>query len=380
MRPLSLLAAIWLSLSASLAFGFEDGVIGVRLSDLERHAAGRVQAAGRLNQTIENESTQFFLTGKDVEKVLMSFLDDRPQVQGNSTIYQVTSFVQYTSGELVFERMSVSLNRNSGQFSINLVDSIDLQDTDFRVEVGLVDRVAHVFDARRGLRMVFPLGVGSFDEGILNEEYSLLTPRFKNGFLSKRVAIESRTSPRYFAGKPFIRILDGDQKAHTAIGFHAQPNLAPFIRAFDSHGCIRMQLDDLELFYLFVAHNPKQYIPITVNYRLAQTIEHPFPKRNRTFQTVQNVGTAREPMYTIDRDYLVQTHAVGREAPVHRLIDHSWDNNEEVFKYSSEPCRIKSFGNEPRSGWPASLTSNIAWERCEARNRRNRLYRMWVHR
>lgn len=353
-----------------------EGVVGVRLTDLEKHASGRAPYVGLLHDHIEASQSALFVS----QEILNVFLESEPKRVGQTWSYEVTAFVKNTSGQLRFERMNAEVNTQTSQVRAWVRESVSLAQTDFIVEVALVERLVVLRDRSSSLLMIFPIGVGSFDEGVLNREYSLLTPRFKNAYLSKRVAIESRTTPRYFAGKPFIRLLDGEQKAHTPIGFHAQPNLDAFIRGFDSHGCIRMQLEDLMALYEFVARHPETYIPLTVSYHLDESYQHPFPKRDRSFQTIQNVGTRSNPEYTIDRDYLVQTTYVNRQPPVEQLYDFAEDNNEEYFNYSSEPCRVKSFGKEPRSGWPASLTSTLAWQRCAERTRRNRLYRWWVHR
>jgi hypothetical protein len=358
------------------ANALDKGIIGVNFDDIARHKSSSLPEASALKSYIEGQQIRLF-TGFD--KILFLGLENLPQVQGTATRYDVLAFVQYPGRRLVFERLSI-LADAPRSFRVLSQASVNLSQTNFRVEVGLVEKIAVLSDKENDLTMIFPLGVGSFDEGILNEEYSLLTPRFKNAYLSKRAVIESRTTPRYFAGKPFIRLLDGEQKAHTPIGFHAQPNLDNFIRAFDSHGCIRMQLNDLDLLYLLVAQNPRNYIPITVAYHLDYEVSHPFPKRVSSYQGIYNVGTRSNPMYTLDRDHLVQTTYRKGQPPVHLLFDQEDDNNEEFFNYSSEPCRIKSFGKEPRRGWAESLTSTLKWQRCQPRTQRNTLYRLWVHR
>lgn len=353
------------------AFSLDSGLVGVQFDDIIRHQSELLPEASSLKRFVEEQQAQ--------QKVLFAGLEKEPSFDQGSQSYQVLAFVQYSSNRLIFERMSVA-RLGSSSFRLISKQSIPLSQTDFSVEVGLIEKVVVLKDQRNDFLMMFPLGVGSFDEGILNQDYSLLTPRFKNAYLSKRAVIEKRTKPKYFAGKPFIRLLDGDEKLHTPIGFHAQPNLDPFIRAFDSHGCMRMQLNDLDLLYLLVAFNPKNYIPITVSYDLEYPVVHPFPKRTSSYQGILNVGSQNNPMYTLDRDHLVQTTYRQGTPPIHRLRDMDEDNNEELFNYSSEPCRIKSFGKQPRAGWSDSLTSTMKWQRCKPRTERNTLYRLWVHR
>src|SRR5690606_4421436 len=87
------------------------------------------------------------------------------------------------------------------------IETIPLAQTNFEVEVGLIDRKVIIKDYANSLKMIFPLGVGGFDEGIQNlGATGLVTPRFQSAWLDKREAYASRTKPAYFAGKPFLRI------------------------------------------------------------------------------------------------------------------------------------------------------------------------------
>lgn len=377
--PLRKVGLVCLLMFSAPVWSQDVGISGVRIEDLVKYQPESITHLAQLNREISAQLGSV-LGGKPIDRILNIVIDEKPLQNGNSINYSVTAFIRYKSGAIQFEKLMVTTNASGTSMRTHLMRSIALSQTNFKVSVGLVDKVVQVLDQENEIRMVFPLGVGSFDEGILNQETSLLTPRFKNAYLSKHAAIQSRTSPKYFAGKPFIRILDGDEKAHTPIGFHAQPNLDPFIRAFDSHGCIRMQTNDLEALYFLVAHHSKSYIPITVSYHLEETITHPFPKRESSYKGIMNTGSKNSPRYTIDRDHLVQTATRQGTPPVHLLYDFDEDNNEEYFDYSSEPCKIKSFGKEPRNGWAYSLTSTLAWQRCDPRQERNRLYRFWVHR
>lgn len=355
-----------------------EEVIGIRLSDMVKHG-NSVPGLSQVQQYVDTYKDSLFLSGKSVETVHIVTLRAQPTQRAGQALYPLTAFVEYTSGEMVFEKFSITKDLRSGYLSARLEQSVDLSRTRLRAKVALIERLLLITDDLSDIRMTLPLGVGSFDEGILNEEPSLLTPRFKTGYLSKTNIIKNRHRPKYFAGKPFVRVLWGEQKKHTGIGFHAQPNLAPFIRAFDSHGCIRMQLEDLEMLYHLVASNPQTFVPITITYQIDEKIFHPFPKRDKSYMGVANVGSTSNPMYTIDRDYLVQTGRRNKEVPTHLLRDFAEDDYENYFKYSSEPCKIKSFSKEPDQGWAESLTSTVAFQRCDPRTRRNRIYRFFVH-
>lgn len=354
-------------------------VTGVRLEDLAKYSTA-VPGISAVVEQLDQLDERYFRSAEDIEKLHIVTLRDRPfRNSVGQTVYPLTAFVEYDDKVFYFEKFDFVESRYGRGFSFRSVESISLEQTRFEAKVGLVKRLIYLEDRQSDIELVFPLGVGSFDEGVFNREASLLTPRFKEGYLSKHVAIEERSKPRYFADKPFIRVLWGSEKKHTGIGFHAQPNLDTFIRAFDSHGCIRMQLDDLEMFFHLVKSNPLTYIPITINYHLDIEVDHPFPKTEKSYKRVQNVGSHYRPKYTIDRDYLVQTEYTRGAPPVELLNDFSRDDYESYFNYSSQPCKIKSFGDEPKRGWSDSLTSTLAFQRCKPREKKNWLYRLWVH-
>ena len=353
----------------------EYKTLGVRLGDLVRHG-DTIDGLSSVNEYVLMNANTIF--GAHEQLHIVS-LKTRPYTQRDLQVYPLQAFVQYDDDDFYFQNITVTRNSRTGSLIFTRDSSIDLQRTKLEMEVGLIDRVLLITDKANDIRISFPLGVGSFDMGLLNDEVSLMTPRFRTGFLSKRNVIKSRTRPRYFAGKPFVRVLWGDDKEYTAIGFHAQPNLDPFIRAFDSSGCLRMQVDDLMALYYLVRFNPDLHIPISINYETSESVDHPFPKRDHSHRSVENVGTKANPMYTLNRDRLIQTHVVNSAPPVQFLIDFPEDDYHEYFTYSSEMCRIKSFEREPSRGWSPSLTDNPLWERCEERTRRNRIYRFFVH-
>lgn len=372
-------AASLIVLSAFFSVQAKEQVVGVRLEDLANHS-NAVPGISDVAQQSRRLDGRYFRSSNGVRKVHIVTLRDRPYENSSSeVVYPLSAFVEYNSGVFYFEQFNLTRTSYSEALQFRPVQSISLQQTRMKAKVGLVKRVLYLEDTLSDIKLVFPLGVGSFDEAVFNREASLLTPRFKEGYLSKRVAIEHRSKPRYFSDKPFIRVLWGREKKHTGIGFHVQPNLGRFIRAFDSHGCIRMPLADLELFYDLVDSNPLTYIPITITYHLDIDVDHPFPKTQRSYRRVQNLGSKHRPKYTIDRDRLVQTEYKKGTPPVELLEDFAEDDYENYFSYSSRPCKVKSFGDKPRRGWSSALTSKLAFQRCHPRKKRNLLYRWWVH-
>lgn len=375
----AVLTALLVVLATFFSAQADDQIVGVRLEHLSQYSKALPGAADLVQQTQQLDE-RFFRTHRKLEKVHIVTLTDSPYTNSSAEkVYPLMAFVEYDDKVFYFEQFDLIKSSYGQRYQFRPVESISLGQTRFKAKVGLVKRVLYLEDTRSDIQLIFPLGVGSFDEAVFNREASLLTPRFKEGYLSKRVAIEKRSKPRYFSDKPFIRVLWGSEKKYTGIGFHAQPNLDTFIRAFDSHGCIRMPLDDLELFFHLVDSNPLTYIPITITYHLDIDVDHPFPKTQNSYKRVQNVGSEYRPKYTIDRDYLVQTEYKKGTPPVDLLYDFVEDDYENYFNYSSQPCKTKSFGDEPRDGWDEALTSKLAFQRCKPRKKRNLLYRWWVH-
>jgi hypothetical protein len=225
------------------------------------------------------------------------------------------------------------------QYQFNLIKEVNLEDTSLKAAVGLVDRKLIIKDEDKNIKMVMPIGVGAFDEGAMNEgKVSLLTPRLNNGFLDKRVVDSKREKPKYFKGKPFIRLLKGRDHVsdRTPIGFHIEINDS-FVRGFDSHGCMRLREMDLMSVHDLVMGGSLTQIPIIVKYRLDDLSDSPILKRNKVFKTILNKGSKTAPFFILDRDNLVQTTlASERELPVNLLIDDSLDNYEDIFNYDTQ--------------------------------------------
>ena len=146
-----------------------------------------------------------------------------------------------------------------------------------------------------------------------------------------------RSKPRYFQGKPFIRIINGPdiEEDSTPIGFHIEINNS-FVRGFDSHGCMRMREMDLMLFYDLIALGSKQQTPLTIQYRLNDLSDSPIGKRDQTYKKVLNKGTNESPFFILDRDNLIQlVFKEDTQVPVDQLNDDPNDNFYELFNYDT---------------------------------------------
>jgi hypothetical protein len=312
-------------------------VIGVGIRDVAKYIPKAVPGLSQIVSKLERRKMAR-LTGEDIEELNLIFFRKLPQkdsYQSGQYLLPLTVMAKIDNEGYAFINMDLNIDGNN--LYASKVNKISLKNTQFSLQVALAPRKLIVSDNNQGIKMVFPLGVGSFDQSVLNDGVSLLTPRFKKAYIDQWAATAKRRKPRYFANKPFIRIITSEdlKEGHTSIGFHAQPNLDTFVRAFDSHGCMRMQLPELEALFRILKFGPHRRLPITVNFYTSDKSETPFPKREKPYRTVRNVGSEEVPYYTIDRDGLVQTKKDwDNSAPISLLRDDSRDHHHQLFDYA----------------------------------------------
>lgn len=361
MRSLFLTTLLAFVLNTTSAFAlsdkYENQIVGVRLDDVAKHLPNEIPELKKSLSTIKSNIGVLLDIPERVEEIhniYFSAMPDKKWLGGEITM-PVVAFLLLEEKGFVFVKGEITLkgDRLSGRGT----SMIALSETNFEVEVGLLDRKAILKDYTNGLKMTFPLGVGGFDEGIQNlGSIGLVTPRFQSAWLDKREAYAARTKPEYFAGKPFLRITtDQDiNKGYTAIAFHAQPNLAPFFRGFDSHGCMRMQTDDLIAFHRILSEGPRLHIPIRILYQNYDSADHPAPKVDVPFKTILNVGTSADPYFKLDSDELVQMVGIkNRQPPLYALRDQYEDDYFNLYNYDSRERLL------PADGIPApSYDSN----------------------
>lgn len=313
-------------------------IIGVRLDDVVRFIPNEIPVLRSILPTIKNELPELLSIDEEILEIHNIFFSEMPDDRWfNRTTFPITVFMKLSESGYVFIKGEITHYRFSGMIGRRL-EKISLSDTSFRAEAGLIDRVLVLEDFTNDIKMVFPLGVGGFDEGVQHPGLtSLVTPRFKNAWIDKREAYATRTKPVYYAGKPFLRITTNKRLdvGYTSVGFHAQPHLAPFLRGFDSHGCIRMQTDDLIAFHRLLANGPHLHIPIKISYQNYSNYDHPAPKINTPYKTIYNVGTIDEPFFILDRDQLIQFIRVKRAPPLELLYDRYDDDYFSLYNYDS---------------------------------------------
>lgn len=375
----------------------KNKTIGVRLLDFAKFTNAISELSSEEAEELQEKWDRFVEKEYQLDKTLNLFLHDYPKKGPGGYILPVTVFGQLKEGkDYVFIQTNAYFDGKD--FSVQIEKVINLNETLFDLNVSLIERKLVVKDNLSSLSMIFPLGVGSFDQKVLNEEVTLLTPRFENAFLDQWTAISERKKPRYFAGKPFLRITTDKNPAngHTAIGFHAQPNLDTFIRAFDSHGCMRMQLDDLMMMHDLLKEGPHRHLSISVKFNTEDTLDHPFPKRNKPFKKVLNAGSSDNPRWVLDRDDLVQTTTDwDNSAPTSLLVDREGDSHHDLFNYDmdwrkAERARqkrqicLEDFPYTTAESKRDQRKLEKEFEECmkegkRSRGLRDRVYRWWVH-
>lgn len=297
--------------------------IGVSLYDLQQY---KVQPGPSVSGQLQNQFAQS----------VRSLLPQRSQVERISPLFlqnETSPYYQWLATVTLKDNQVFWFQVMTNAQSVVQITQIPTEQIRMTSELDLIERKYILRDTQLGLTIVLPVGVGAFDEGVLNHgEISLLTPRFKSGSLKDTATITRREKPRYFANKPFVRIVDGVSNQGTAIGFHTEVNDS-FVRGFDSRGCMRMRDADLYFLHDIVKYSLKN-IPITVAYRTTATEDHPYPKRNSGFKTVFNAGTQVEPEMVLDRDNLVKTAYKNSKPPVDLLVDSDQDHFEDLFEYS----------------------------------------------
>jgi hypothetical protein len=384
-----------LELSSSQA----SQILGVRLTDLAKYTSSIPNLSQEEANDFEDKINRYLPEEYELDKTLNLFVNDFPKITDKGILIPVTAFGPLEeNGEYVFLQLIAYFDGEN--FTVEPKRIIPLSNTLFNLKVSLANRKLILKDSMNPtLSMVFPLGVGSFDEGVLNDAVTLLTPRFENAFLDQRAVISERKKPRYFAGKPFLRITTSESlgPGHTAIGFHVQPNMDTFVRAFDSHGCMRMQLNDLYFLHDLIKEGPHQRLSIDVKFHTDETLEHPFPKRNKPYKRVLNAGSKEEPRWAIDRDGLVQTTKDwDNSAPVDQLQDITGDTHHALFDYEmawrkaerlenlKKSCLEENNYTEEDLSRRQRRKREKAYEKCvksgkPRRTLRDRVYRWWVH-
>lgn len=315
-------------------------IVGVRIEDIVSSNPGLIPGLANIVEIIKKSPEAFFTQGP-VDVIHDIFVSRLPEVDGGMVKLNLTAFIKYKDQSANFEKLTINYDTHAkalSDLSIQNDGAYSVKEMNFQISVGLIERKVIIEDKMKGIKLVFPIGVGAFDEAVMNERgVSLVTPRFQNGFIDQRAVISKREKPRYFDGKPFIRVLKGHDLVtdSTAIGFHIEINDS-FVRGFDSHGCMRLRVQDLMAFHDLIMLGSVQQTPITITYKTSDLADHPAPKRNKTYKTILNTGTIASPFFIYDRDNLVQmVLKENSQAPVEKLVDSINDDYYDLFNYET---------------------------------------------
>jgi hypothetical protein len=121
------------------------------------------------------------------------------------------------------------------------------------VIVSIDGLTVHLFDRATGFQAVYPAGVG-----VKNSAGVSITPpgHYTTGADSNDPwwYAPRRTVPDYFMGLPFLRTTARNSDGANTYALHG-PITTTLIRGYVSHGCIRMQRDDIiRLFWMVKSH------------------------------------------------------------------------------------------------------------------------------
>ena len=137
------------------------------------------------------------------------------------------------------------------------------------VIVSLDGLTVHLFDRATGFSEVYPAGVG-----IKNSAGRSITPtgHFRTGDDTKDAwwYVPRRTSPAYFGGFPFLRLDAENSEGANTYALHG-PITEVLIRGYVSHGCIRMQAQDV--IRLFWSVRAFAQVPVTIQREVERDAE-----------------------------------------------------------------------------------------------------------
>ena len=297
MKSLTLLSTF--ALSCSLAFQAQALSPNVDLRDLVKYGSTRDQQdaqalIGQINQSpakfgIPSGLTYASHAQTAVGQAAISTIEIQNQTATGFDLYLI-----YAGDERVWlKKMHVD---ERGQ--VSGISATDLARNPVSVQVDILNRQAMITESRSGFLKFAPVSLGSLIHQRLGDStsgYKSLSRIFEHAILSRSKSELSRTDPDYYAGRPFLRIVDFDQDAFggfTPLGVHYQLS-AVLQRGFISNGCFRLR--DVDLYELativFLSH--KSGVPFAVVESTTNGNRHPYPLINSWFNS---------PQVTVDDD------------------------------------------------------------------------------
>lgn len=144
---------------------------------------------------------------------------------------------------------------NSYDVPTDLPDLIDPE-----IIVSLDGLTLHLFDRETGFSEVFPVGVG-----VLNSDNVSVTPTghfaTHEDTSNSWYYIARRYTPSYFGGFPFVRLNAENSRGQHTYGLHG-PITETLIRGYVSHGCVRIEGEDIVRIFYLIRNHPST--PVTI--------------------------------------------------------------------------------------------------------------------
>jgi hypothetical protein len=299
----------------------DDRILSVDLRDVAQHGATELPEAAILLQAMSSTPNQFFPTGvrfalegvglprrsvvcqvnrrgwtaKSLTNAVYGVeLRERPVYNADgSTDLALVALIHSEGQGHFFRKFDVRVGGNPRSvIATRVLDDIPASRTRFSLQIGLLPRKAVLTDETTGIRKIYPLGVGGFDEGIkYRGKVSLLTPLYQGATLDRNRVMRARSDHSYYCGMPFLRMSRKDG-SYSPIGIHIIQH-PQMIRGFDSHGCVRMREKDLYEVYALLMTQETPKIPLNVNLRIEERAEHPYPIRDNGYQSVVDCANPR---------------------------------------------------------------------------------------
>ncbi len=204
----------------------------------------------------------------------------------NQTPYGADLFLIYTSNKSVFlNKVAIDIYGNPQR-----TETLDLTKNPPTVQIDILNRQFTLRESKTGFLRYAPAAMGSLIHQQINDNaspYQSLSRPFRSAYLSRSKSELSRTKPDYYAGRPFLRIIDNEQNSYggfTPFGLHYQIS-DELQRGFISNGCFRLRDNDLFELSNLVFFSKKQGVPLSVVNSTQDGNRHPYPIIKRWFNT-----------------------------------------------------------------------------------------------
>lgn len=347
MKSITLIAlALW-AIVGLKASAQELDILWADVDDIVAYAPKAMPDA-KLIQTAANTDARF-TAGQAQFKFGLHF-EYMPITQADgSSLFRADAMMTDKKGELFFRKFDIKVAGQPRAITdVQILADTPLKTMHFTVNTGLIDRMVVLEDVENDVMLVFPLGVGGLDEGVLYHGETLLTPQFHKAWLDRRHVNPARTSPAYYRGKPFMPITNAAGTV-TPFAFHItilsdqdwkKQGGNYLVRGFESHGCMRLRQKDLMQFFTIVEKGADARLPVNVDYFVWNRNEwgdrdqsqgqvkeiHPYPLENSYMRIKNFARPGQTPVGRRDGENLYIMEQVNQEPNLSKLRDFNADD------------------------------------------------------